>query len=158
MKTNFEPPVHTFGDMVERDMTLFMPGRSALWKRMLSQSKIPEYRKIGENMILTESWSQYYALIRNDLLSRGTHAMIKTHLGNKIGGWATDIDPDQGVTIISTEYKTLKGKYKYNHGRGFYRGQRVVLDEHSGQGGYLTNKKWHLNEVDLLLVELPEIN
>ena len=40
--------------------------------------------------------------------------------------WATEVDPDQGVTIVSTEYMTQKGEYKYNHGRGYYRGERVA--------------------------------
>ena len=66
--------------------------------------------------------------------------------------WATEVDDDQGVTIVSTEYMTQKGEYKYNHGRGYYRGEMVVLAGKMDEAGYLTNKKWHLNEVYLLLV------
>ena len=152
MKPNFESPVHTAGDLVEGNITLFMASKTDIWKQWLSQHYIPEYRKIGENMILSDSWSQYYALIKNDLLSRGTHAMLKAFLGQRMERWSREVDPDQGVTIISTEYMTQKGEYKYNHGRGYYRGEMVVLAGKMDEAGYLTNKKWHLNEVYLLLV------
>ena len=65
--------------------------------------------------------------------------------------WATEVDSDQDVTIVSTDYVTQKGEYKYNHGRGYYRGEIVVLAEKMDGAGYLTNKKWHLNEVYLLV-------
>ena len=150
MKPNFEPLIHTARDLVERDITLYMgPGRQ-IWRQMLSQSDNPEYRKIAESMIITKSYGQYKAMTKNEMLSRGTHAMMVSYLLPEELAWATKVDDDQGVTIVSTEYMTQKGEYKYNHGRGYYRGEKVVLD--SKIGGFLTNKKWHLNEVYLLLV------
>ena len=59
--------------------------------------------------------------------------------------WTTEVDHDKGLTIVSTEYMTQKGKYKYNSGRGYYRGEKLVGK--IPEGGYLTHKKWHLNEV-----------
>ena len=134
MKPNFETSVHTARDMVERDITLYMfPGTGQIYKQLLSQHHVPEYRKIGENMIITESWTQHYALTKNEMLSRGTHAMMRSYLAPYQLAWATEVDPNQ------------KGEYKYNHGRGYYRGEKVV-GKIPGSG-YLTNKKWHLNEV-----------
>ena len=88
------------------------------------------------------------------MLSRGTHAMMRSYLYPFELAWATEVDDDQGVTIVSTEYVTQKGEYKYNHGRGYYRGDMVVLAGRIPGGGYLTHKQWHLNEVYLLLDEL----
>ena len=157
MKPNFETSVQTARDLVERDITLYMkPGTGQIYKQLLLQHRIPEYRKIGENMIISKSWEQYFALTKNEMLSRGTHAQIASHLGPYELALATEVDPDQGVTIVSTEYMTQKGEYKYNHGRGYYRGEMVVLAGVMDGAGYLTKKKWHLNEVYLLLVELTE--
>ena len=65
-------------------------------------------------------------------LSKGTHTMITSFLFSWQLAWATDYDQDVGM-------------YKYNSGRGFYKGEKV--DEDSAYAGFLTNKKWHLNEV-----------
>ena len=145
MKPNFEPFVHTARDLVERGIILYEVPGGEIWRQMLSQSDIPEYRKIAESMIITKSWDQFNAMTKNEMLSRGTHAQIASHLGPYELALATEVDPDQGVTIVSTEYMTQKGEYKYNYGRGYYRGE-MVAGKIPG-GGYLTNKKWHLNEV-----------
>ena len=145
MKPNFEPHVHTARDLVERDITLYMNPGAQIWRQMLSQSDIPEYRKIAESMIITKSYYQFDALTKNEMLSRGTHAKMEPYLAPYELAWAREVDDDKGVTIVSTEYMTQKGEYKYNHGRGYYRGEMVVGKIPGG--GYLTNKKWHLNEV-----------
>ena len=67
------------------------------------------------------------------MLGQGTHAgMGLPSPAQNEQAWAIEYDEDQG-------------KYKYNSGRGFYRGEKVVGKIPGG--GYLTNKKWHLNEV-----------
>ena len=48
MKPNFESPVHTARDILERDITVYMGISDHIWKQWLSQSDIPEYRKIGK--------------------------------------------------------------------------------------------------------------
>ena len=145
MKPNFESPVHTAKDLVERDITLYVWPNGLFWRQILSQSDNPEYRKIAESMIITKSYDQFDAMTKNEMLSRGTHAMMVSSMAPHELAWATEVDDDQGVTIVSTEYMTQKGEYKYNHGRGYYRGEMV--DGIIPGGGYLTHKKWHLNEV-----------
>ena len=78
-------------------------------------------------------------------LRRGTHALMKSYMIPNELAWTTEVDHDKGLTIVSTEYMTQKGKYKYNSGRGYYRGEKLVGK--IPEGGYLTHKKWHLNEV-----------
>ena len=121
MKPNFEPFVHTARDLVERDITLYMSPSARMWRQWLSQHDISEYRQIEENMIITKSWDQFYAMTKNEMLCRGTHAKMVSYLQQFELDWATEVDDDQGVTIVSTEYMTQKGEYKYNHGRGYYR-------------------------------------
>ena len=132
MKPNFEPHVHTARDLVERDITLYMWPTAQLWKQTLSQSDIPEYRKIAESMIITNSYDHFNELSKNGLLSQGTHAQMMSFMEPFELAWGTEFDHDQG-------------KYKYNSGRGFYRGEMVIMS--IPQGGYLTHKMWHLNEV-----------
>ena len=153
MKPNFESPVHTARDMVERGITLYLGPDQQLWKQWLSLHDDPDdpenskyYRKIAESIFITaKSYEQYNAMTKNELLSRGTHAMMQPYMAPYQLAYVTEIDDDQGVTIVSTEYMTQKGEYKYNHGRGYYRGEKLIGK--IPETGYLTNKKWHRNEV-----------
>ena len=135
LKPNFESPVHTAKDILERGITLYMRPGAQIWRQLLSQSDNPEYMKIAESMIITKSWEQYNIMTRNEMLSRGTHAMIVSYLDPYMLDWATEYDQDQG-------------RHVYNSGRGYYRGEMLVLTGVIPETGYLTHKKWHLNEVD----------
>ena len=67
MKPNFEPFVHTARDLVERDITLYMWPTAMIWRQMLSQSDIPEYRKIAESMIITNSYDHFNELTKTTI-------------------------------------------------------------------------------------------
>ena len=134
MKPNFESPVHTARDLVERDFTLMIVPGVRTYNDILSKSDIPEYRKIAESIINTKSWSQYNAMTKNEVLSRGTHAMMTSYMAPHELARTTEIDH--------------KFKYKYNFGRGYYRGEILFGD--NPISGYLTHKMWHLNEVESL--------
>ena len=135
MKPHFESPVHTASDLVERNITLYMSSGSQLMRQLLTQSDIPEYRKIAETIFFSNNINQFDIITRNELLSRGTHAQLKSAMS------------PLGELGMATEYDHDQGKYKYNSGRGYHRGERVVLAGLIPSGGYLSNKKWHLNEV-----------
>ena len=132
MKPNFESPIDTPRELVERGIKLYMPPGTQIWSQWLSQSDIPEYRKIAETMNITESWDQFIEMTKNEFLSQGTHARMASVM---VQYWFD----------LSTEYDHDQGKYRYNHGRGFYRGEK--LSGKNPMAGYLTHKKWHLNEV-----------
>ena len=132
MKPNFESPVHTARDLVERDITLFHGPGTQMWRQMLSKSEIPEYRMIADSMIITKSYEMYNEMTRNEVLSQGTHAQLRSYMEPNELAW-------------TTEYDHYQENYKYNRGRGYYRGE--MLDGKIPGGGYITNKKWHLNEV-----------
>ena len=134
MKPNFESPAHRARDLVERNITVYLWPDAQIWRQWLSQSDIPEYRKIAETMIITKSWYQYYDMTENGLLSQGTHARICSYMEPDELDWGTEYDHDLGM-------------YKYNSGRGYYRGE--MLSGKVPVAGYLTHKKWHLNEVTI---------
>ena len=134
MRPNFESPVHSATDMVKRNITLYFGPNGQMWKQWLNQSSITEYRKIAESMIITKSWDKFNDMTKNEMLSQGTHAHAQAFKFSNELAWATEYDHDQG-------------RYKYNSGRGYYRGGKV--DGMIPGGGHLTNKKWHLNEVDI---------
>ena len=134
MKPNFEPFVHTAGDLVERDITLYEVPGGQIWRQMLSQSDIPEYRKIAETAIITKSYDQFDEMTRNEMLSQGTHAKM-----------VASMDPIE--LAWGTEYDHEMGRYKYNSGRGYYRGEMLVGEMGYPVAGYLTHKNWHFNQV-----------
>ena len=134
MKPKFESPIHTAGDLVERNITLYTVPGNQLWRQLLSQSDFPEYRKIAETTVIPKDWPEWDEITQQELLGQGTHALIASYLEPEMLSWGTDFDQDQG-------------RYNYNFGRGYYRGERVMTAAVVPETGYLSNKKWHLNEV-----------
>ena len=123
MKPNFESPVRNAKDLVERNITLYDGPNGHMWKQLLSQSDILEYRKIAETMIITKSWDHYYDLTKHGLLRNGTHAFMRAEIQNRHRVWGRE----------------------FNYGRGFYRGERE--DSINPYSGYFSNRTWALNEV-----------
>ena len=90
-----------------------------IWKRFLLESSIPEYNILGETMIITDDWDHFYSLTEHDVMGAGTHAYMSAYLEPT---WL-----DMGRWHRSKE--KLAGNNPF--------------------AGYLTNKKWNLNEVKL---------
>ena len=122
MKPNFEPPVHTLRQILDRNLTLYMfPGTYGM-KVMFARSDFPEFREIAETMIITKSYEEYDNLTKHGLLSNGTHG-----------------------TLTSFMYEIeLEWGREYNNYRGFYKGERLYNDY--PYNGQFTSKNWHLNE------------
>ena len=90
MNPNFESPVHTARDLVERNITLYDEPGSKIWQQFLIDTGIPEYMKLAETMVITESYAQYDKMTQNEMLNQGTHAMMASYLMPREKGWATD--------------------------------------------------------------------
>ena len=114
-------------------MTVFLQPGAQIWRQLLSQSDILEYRKIAKTMIITMSWDKFYKKTKNAMLSQGTHATMRSSFPPDVLAWGTEYDYDQG-------------RYVYNSGRGYYRGEILFGD--NPISGYITHKMWHLNEVE----------
>ena len=126
MRPNFEDPLDTAKQLVEKNITIYNGPRAHIWKQFLLESSIPEYNKLGENYIIADDVDHYYNITEHYVIGAGTHAQMRSSL-----------DP----------YLLWLGENKeINSGRGWYRSKERVTGKYP-YGGYLTNKKWHLNEV-----------
>ena len=103
------------------------PG-TEIWKQFLLEAPILEYNKLGETFIITDDWDHFDNITEHDVMGAGTHA------------W---------MTGVLSPYELDMGKKHHpdgNRTNGWYRSKDKVAGINP-YGGYLTNKKWHLNEV-----------
>ena len=85
-------------------------------KQFLLESSIHEYNILGENMIITDDWDHFKNMTKHDVIGAGTHAQMVGLL------WPSELAL----------------------GRWHRSKDRVTGD--NPYAGYLTSKKWHLNE------------
>ena len=114
-RPNFEKPINTPEDLIEKNMTLFVIPGGEYWVQFLANSPIPEYKTLSESMIIPEDWYQYNHLIEHGIIGNGTHAYMSSYQSQwekSLGRWW------QGDLVL--------GNFPY--------------------GGYLSDKKWYLNE------------
>ena len=101
---------------------------SYIWKEFLLESPIPEYTLLGDNIIIADNMHHFYNITKYDVIGAGTHAFMGP--------------------MLSPVMLDLGKKYHPEEGRGWYRSPETVSGVNP-YGGYLTNKKWHLNEVNI---------
>ena len=117
LRPNFEEPLDTAKQLVEKNITLYdIPG-AEIWKQFLLESSIPEYNILGETMIITDDMDHFNNISKHDVIGAGTHA----YMGGAIG----PVELAMGNWSRSKEIVSGDNPY----------------------AGYLTNKKWHQNEV-----------
>ena len=117
LRPNFEEPLDTAKQLDEKDITIYFEPGFDGNKQWLLDSPILENRILGENAIIADDWDHFDYITKHYVIGAGTHAQMEAHLA----------------------------PYELSMGR-WYRSKEMV----SGMnpiGGYLTNKKWHLNEV-----------
>ena len=117
MRPNFEEPLDTAKQLVEKNITHYLWPGAEIWKQFLQESSIPEYNILGENTIIPNDWAHYYQITEYDVIGNGTHAIMT---------------PYQEQTELAM---------------GRWHRSKERVSGHNPYGGYLTNKKWHLNEV-----------
>ena len=103
--------------LVEKNITLYDGPGTEIWKQFLMESSRKEYNKLGETYVIADDWDHFDNISKHDVIGAGTHAYM--------GGALADYELSLGNWSRSKE--KLSGWNPY--------------------GGYLTNKKWHLNEV-----------
>ena len=55
LRPNFEEPLDTFKQLVEKNITLFMRPGTEIWKQLLLESPILGNRLLGETMIIADN-------------------------------------------------------------------------------------------------------
>ena len=117
LRPNFEEPLDTAKQLVKKNITLYGEPGAEIWKQFLLESAIPEYNILGETMIIADDWDHFDNITEHDVIGNGTHAYMIGDL------------------------------YPYYLAMGRWHRSKEKLAGHHPYGGYLTNKKWHLNEV-----------
>ena len=130
MSRNFEEPLETFQQLVDNNITLFNEPTGKIWKQTLEQSILPEYKKLAETFYTHWSWREYDYFIQKHLLTDGTHALLQSFSNSNLRRAAQV--------------------------RGWYTRSKEKLRGHNPFGGYLSNKKWHLNEVNICILIICE--
>ena len=116
LRPNFEEPLDTVKQLVERNIEIYTTPGSYFWKYFFQDSTIPEYKILGETLIIADDWDQYINISKH-VIGAGTHALMTLSLPPMyldMGRWHRSKEKVSGINPFA---------------------------------GYLTNKKWHLNEV-----------
>ena len=117
LRPNFEEPLDTAKQLVEKNIALYNGPGAEIWKQFLQESSIPEYRKLGETFLIPDDYYHFKNISDHDVMGSGTHAWMTGFVGTYILAW----------------------------GRWHRSKERVAgINPYAG---YLTNKKWNLNEV-----------
>ena len=127
MRPNFEEPLDTAKQLVEKNITLYNVPGTEIWKQFLLESSITDYNILGKSYIVADDFDHFYYMSEHDVIGAGTHAMMSSYLGPSL--------------LKMGENKEI------NSGRGWYRSKEKVAGMYP-YAGFLTNKKWHLNEVN----------
>ena len=133
LRPNFEDFLDTAKQLEEQKITLYVPPGGEMWKQFLLNSSTDEYISLGENMIIADSWGHFWNLSKYDALGAGTHVRLG---------------------VFPYPYEVSLGKKYHPDGRGWYISQEHLASKFP-YTGYLTNKKWHLNEVNELRCFFP---
>ena len=129
LSPNFEDYLDTAKQLDEKNITIYFGPGSELNKQWLLESSLPEYNILGENAIVAKNWEEYENTTANDIFGAGTHAKMSFW----VYGW-------------KLEY----GEKYHPEGKGWYRSKEKLSTQ--PYFGYLTNKKWHLNEVESKII------
>ena len=121
LRANFDDPVDFAQDIIDRNLTLFYQPYSYYWKQWLSTHGNPQYRKIGETMIIPDTYTQYEDLLINGLMRDNNHVFMR--------GYLTPSDKGYGLWWRSKE----------------------IIEGYQGYTGYLSRKKWKHYEEQIIL-------
>ena len=117
LRPNFEDPMNTAQDLVDNNIILYEIPGGEYYKQFLAKSSIPAYNKLAETMIITKDFNEFNYYTEHYVIGNGTHA--------KFSYLVLQSELDMGKWWRSKE--KLQGDIPY--------------------AGYLSNKKWYLNEV-----------
>ena len=117
LRPNFDEPLDTAKQLVKKNIIVFDGPGSEFWGQFLLESSVPEYNILGETFFCVDDWDTYNDMFLHDILGAGTHAVMLGYL-----------NPEE--IALGRWYRS-----------------KEKLDGMNPFAGYLTNKKWHLNEV-----------
>ena len=125
LRANFDDPVDSAQDIVDRNLTLFMPPYSEMWKQWLATHSNPYYNKISETMIIPGVYYKY-----SDFLTDLEHNILRDN-----------------THVHMVGYLTPQVKSLGSGDSGWWRSKERV-EGLQGYGGFLTRKNWKHYEGD----------
>ena len=72
----YEAPVDSAQDVLDRGMTLFVTYSGEYYKQFLLQSSNPAYQKLGENVVIPKDYDQYLKMHKEDVQGANTHIFL----------------------------------------------------------------------------------
>ena len=102
---------------MEQNIILYDIPGSEIIKQSFLESPVPEYQILGESFVVHDTWAEYDNMTVNDVFEYGTHCMVTS-------------SPSVWEFTLGRWYKSkekMEGDFPF--------------------AGFLTNKKWPLNEV-----------
>ena len=79
-RPNFEKPINTPEDLIEKNITLFEIPGGEYWAQFLANSPIPEYNTLSKSMVIAKDYDQYDHMIEFGIIGNGTHAKMVPYL------------------------------------------------------------------------------
>ena len=114
LKQNFDVPIDSSADLVNRNITPYVHPGGFVWKDVLKNSPIKANQELSSRLVIPEDWDAWEVLTQK-ALEKGTFAKLDNGLSKKeklMGIWY-----QSKTTPLTTRYS-----------------------------GYVTDKKWKLNE------------
>ena len=149
----FEKPVDSSEDVVTRGLIPYMHPGTGVWKKVMAKMPDP-YPVLAETMIISTSWPQFFNLSKYNTIekeSRIFHQIIdNSHFYHLyLYQW-------QGTHAQMTYFYSLREeerKWAEESGTAWYRSKHPASISYPFVGqGYLSNKKWPLLKVEILLI------
>ena len=88
LRANYDDPVDSAKDIIDRNLTLFSLAWSDMWKQWLAGHDNPHYRTIAETMIVP-TFYEYFDLLHG-VVKNDTHVFMAGYLGpgeKSLGLW-----------------------------------------------------------------------
>ena len=143
MRANFDDPVDTAQDILDRNMILFDVPGAEMWKQWLAQHPNTEYNKLAETMIIAKTWDEWDKMVEHGILVNKTHVFMNSY----VGPWEISLGrhPDFSPRML------------HKGGEVWYRSKERV-DGYS-YGGYLSMKDWRFNEeMTIVLLQFAQVS
>ena len=83
LKPNFEAPLDSAKDLVDRNIQLFTWPNGGIWKQFLANSPIKEYQLLAERLYVTKNNSEYDYITEKYLIGEGTHSRFTAYINPK---------------------------------------------------------------------------
>ena len=120
LRPSYEVPVETAADLIERDITPFLPPGAEIYIQFFAASTDPVYQEISKRFVIAKDWNEYVDMVRK-VTSTGKFAEMGTI-------------PSSWVPGVVEEYKN------------WYRSLQTIRG-FNPYGGHFLNKKWPLKKV-----------